>query len=166
MPPADPNAPIGTVPPATAFAGTLAQNGKDGGLGGLPDFSHNADPAFALAQNSVPSKPGAGAPGAPLGMNPLTNGYLLPQSDKPAAPGQATGAADPAQQNDTIGARDYWHRLWDQYHGGSLKGGSLSQRSQDELGQPLPGTAPPPGAAVPPGLVQFQPDPAAQPPAP
>jgi hypothetical protein len=166
-PPADPNAPIGTVPPLTSFAGTLAQNGKPTGLGGLPDAAGATDPSVVLGQNAVPSKPGAAAAGTPLNLNPLTNGYLLPQSDKPAAPGQASGVgADPATQNDAIGGREYWHRLWDQYHSGGLKGGSLSQRPQQDLGQPLPGTAPAPGAAVPPGLVQFQPDPAAPPPAP
>lgn len=30
----------------------------------------------------------------------------------------------------------------------------------DQLGQALPGTAPPPGTALPPGLAQFQPEPA------
>ena len=40
-----------------------------------------------------------------------------------------------------------------------LKGGLLGQMPQEQLGEPLPGTAPPPGTDVPPGLVQFQPDP-------
>lgn len=34
---------------------------------------------------------------------------------------------------------------------------------EDQLGQALPGTAPPPGTALPPGLVQFLPDPVGAP---
>jgi hypothetical protein len=41
-----------------------------------------------------------------------------------------------------------------------LKGGLLGQMPQEQLGEPLPGTAPPPGTAVSPGLEQYLPDPA------
>jgi hypothetical protein len=37
---------------------------------------------------------------------------------------------------------------------------ALGRMPRVELGQPLPGTAPPPGTAIPLGLVQFLPDPA------
>lgn len=40
----------------------------------------------------------------------------------------------------------------------------LGRMPRDQLGQPLPGTAPPPGTALPPGLAQFYQDPAAVPP--
>lgn len=42
----------------------------------------------------------------------------------------------------------------------ALLHGSLGRMPGAELGQPLPGTAPPPGTAIPPGLVQYF-DPAA-----
>lgn len=37
--------------------------------------------------------------------------------------------------------------------------GSLGRMPGDELGQPLPGTAPPPGTSIPPGIEHFLPDP-------
>jgi hypothetical protein len=54
-------------------------------------------------------------------------------------------------------------RYIDMYRAGMLKGGLLGQMPQQQLGESLPGTAPPPGTNIPPGLVQFQPDPAAPP---
>ena len=49
---------------------------------------------------------------------------------------------------------------------GLLKGGLLGQSPQEQLGEPLPGTAPPPGTNIPPGLVQYLPDPPPPPDAP
>ena len=43
-------------------------------------------------------------------------------------------------------------RMW--YRDGRLKGGLLGQMPQQQLGEPLPGTAPPPGTVISPGLVQ------------
>ena len=49
----------------------------------------------------------------------------------------------------------------DAYKGAhALLHGSMGRMPGTELGQPLPGTAPPPGTAIPPGLVQYF-DPAA-----
>ena len=42
--------------------------------------------------------------------------------------------------------------------------GALGRMPGAELGQPLPGTAPPPGTNIPPGLEQFYVDPASLPP--
>ena len=52
-------------------------------------------------------------------------------------------------------------RYIDMYRAGMLKGGLLGQVPQEQLGEALPGTAPPPGTNIPPGLGQFLPDPAA-----
>jgi hypothetical protein len=43
------------------------------------------------------------------------------------------------------------HALWH---------GAMGKLTPDQLGEPLPGTAPPPGTAIPQGLVDFLPDPA------
>ena len=49
---------------------------------------------------------------------------------------------------------DGWKGLHAMLHG------ALGRMPGAELGQPLPGTAPPPGTAIPLGLVEFLPDPA------
>ena len=43
-------------------------------------------------------------------------------------------------------------RYIDMYRAGMLKGGLLGQVPQEQLGEPLPGTAPPPGTNLPPGV--------------
>ena len=73
----------------------------------------------------------------------------------------------PGQENADVSRREWFGRYIDLYRDGRLKGGLLAQMPQEQLGEPLPGTAPPPGTNVPPGLVQFLPepvDPAAPPP--
>jgi hypothetical protein len=55
-------------------------------------------------------------------------------------------------------------RYIDMYRAGMLKGGLLGQVPQDQLGEPLPGTAPPPGTNVPSGLGEFLPGPGDAPP--
>ena len=82
----------------------------------------------------------------------------------PRRPASASSSTSlPAQENADVSRREWLGRYIDMYRAGMLKGGLLGQMPQEQLGEPLPGTAPPPGTNIPPGLVQFQPDPAAPP---
>jgi hypothetical protein len=65
-----------------------------------------------------------------------------------------------------VSRREWFGRYIDMYRAGMLKGGLLGQMPQQQLGEPLPGTAPPPGTNIPSGLSQFLPDPADAPPPP
>jgi hypothetical protein len=165
--PADPAPPVpppAPVPPVVDAL--LAQNGSPAaGLGGIPDLTGNGtrDMLGLLGQTALPAPPGVD-PGTPPEAYPLNNGYLLPQNVAPSAPYQGTvvGVA-PGQENADTGASDYLQRLYASYQQGGLGGAMLGQRSVDQLGEPLPGTAPPPGTPMPAGLGQNLPD---QPPTP
>jgi hypothetical protein len=114
-----------------------------------------------LGQNAVPSAPGAG-PGTPPNLNVFNNAYGAGALNlTPAAPGkgQQFGVA-PGDENADVNKRKWLGRYIDEYRAGDLKGGLLGQMPQEQLGQPLPGTAPPPGTVIPAGPVQFLPDPA------
>jgi len=150
----------------------LAQRGADpsaptGLLGvplGVPGLTHDT----VLGQNSVPSAPGAG-PGTVPHLSVFNNQYGMAQCLVPSAPGQCHQFdVEPGQENADITPHDWLHRYIDMYHDGRLRGGSLSQWNQQQLGEPLPGTAPPPGTNIPPGLGQYYepPEPAAAPPPP
>jgi hypothetical protein len=144
--PADPAVPV--PPPApqpstidTTLAGVSAVSGSGSG----------AD--FLLSQNPVPAVPG-GQPGTFADVNALnTTQYLLPQNFMLSAPDQGTlygvapGGGNASFIDEVKGAHALWH-------------GGLGKLSEDQLGQPLPGTAPPPGTAIPPGVVDYLPDPA------
>jgi hypothetical protein len=165
--PSDPAPP--NVPPPSHMFNPLAQNGTDPGIAGLPamgglpggwpDTSGNTPNEYVLSQNPVPEAPG-GAPATPVHMNPFNNQYLLPQNLEPAAPGQGELFEIPqGQENADIAPIDYLRRLWHQYQEGYLEGGMLGQMPHEQLGEPLPGTAPPPGTTVPVGLGQNLPEP-------
>jgi hypothetical protein len=176
--PADPAAPPPPPPPPGVGAvipvigapmgpeglNVLAQRGQDGVPGGLglPAVT-GLDLTTALGQNAVPSPPGAG-PGTIPDLNPFNNGYGVQQCLKPSAPGKCDefGVA-PEDQNADVSRRQWLGRYFDMQRAGMLKGGMLGQLSPEQLGEPLPGTAPPPGTRIPQGLDQFQPDPAAPP---
>jgi hypothetical protein len=117
------------------------------------------DATTLLGQNAVPSAPGAG-PGAPPNLNIFNNAYGVQQNIKPAAPGQGEQFdVAPGDENADVSRREWLGRYVDMYRAGMLKGGLLGQMPQEQLGEPLPGTAPPPGTNIPPGLVQFLPPP-------
>ena len=147
--------------------GLLAQNGQPANPAalGAPPVT-GLDLTTVLGQNPVPSPPGAN-PGAIPNLNPFNNGYGVQQCLKPSAPGQCQefGVA-PGEENNDVTGRTYLGRYFDMYHAGLLKGGSLSQLPPEQLGEPMPGTAPPPGTNIPKGLDQFQPDPTPPPGAP
>lgn len=166
---ADPTAP---GPPVPGIGEPLGPNGLDvlaqtgqapAGPLGLPAIP-GVDATTVLGQNAVPSAPGA-AVGTPPDLRVFNNAYGVPQNEVPSAPGsRAQFDVAPGQENADVTGREWLGRYIDLYRDGRLRGALLGQLPQEQLGQPLPGTAPPPGTNIPPGLVQFLPDPAAPPP--
>ncbi|WP_370333885.1 hypothetical protein [Mycolicibacterium hippocampi] len=147
-PPADPAVPAppevsGPSPPL--LGGPSEQRGSL--LPGLP-----ADPSqYLLGQNPVPAAPG-GPPGTPPDLEAFNNAHLLPQNLVPSGPGEgAISDGVPGAENTDLSRIDVARRLWHLYEGGYLRGSLLGQMPQDQLGEPLPGTAPPPGTSLPPG---------------
>ena len=162
--PAPPTGPL--PPPGTSLGSVLAQNGSaPTGPLGLPDLSaHSLE--LILGQNSAPAAPGAGTAVVAPDLQAFDNQYLLPQNVTPAAPGHGTPAAgigsdDPNASN---GRLAMLRRLHAMYQSGGLDGALLGQRPAEQLGDPLPGTAPGPEIYLPPGLGQNLSDP--PPPAP
>jgi hypothetical protein len=146
-PPPDPAAWDPAAPPQTA-------------LGTMSAVLNQSTPSptgfdLLLSQTSVPGTPG-GQPPAPPDLSVVnTLPYLFGPNEKLSEQGQqsmySAGATDlnaPAPTG-RIDAFQRAHGLW---HEG------LGRLDQGQLGQPLPGTAPPPGTNLPPGPVQFLPD--------
>ncbi|MBI3690134.1 MAG: hypothetical protein HY239_05585 [Mycolicibacterium aromaticivorans] len=153
--PGDPTMPVPVpVPPNASVGSVLAQSGEPAaGPLGLPDLSAYA-PGLLLGQNPVPSAPGAANAVAPPDLHALNNQYLLPQNVAPAAPGQ--GEPDigigPSVEQPGTGRLAFLRRLHAMYSDGALDGALLGQVPYEQLGEPLPGTAPGPEVNVPPGL--------------
>ena len=163
-PPPGPPLPGFGTPLGPAGLGVLAQTGEDpfpGALGAPPITG--LDRTTVLGQNAVPSAPGPD-PGVIPNLNPFNNAYGVQQCLVPSAPGKCEQFdVAPGDENADVTRRQWLGRYIDMYRAGMLKGGLLGQMPQEQLGEALPGTAPPPGTNIPPGLVQFQPDPAAPP---
>lgn len=166
-PPPGPPVPGLGAPLGPGGLNVLAQNGQQpapGALGAPPVIG--LDQTTVLGQNPVPAAPGVD-PGVVPNLNPFNNAYGVGQCLTPSAPGQCEQFdVAPGEQNADVSRREWFGRYIDMYRAGMLKGGLLGQTPQEQLGEPLPGTAPPPGTNVPPGLVQFQPDPPLLPPPP
>lgn len=170
LPPPPPPAPGPSLP----LLGPLGPNGlavlgqtgqPAAGSFGIPSVT-GLDPSTVLGQNAIPSAPGAG-PGTPPNLNIFNNGYGIPQYLVPSAPGEGVVFdVPPGQENSDVSRREWFGRWIDMYRAGQLEGGMLGQRPQEQLGQPLPGTAPPPGVNLPPGPGQFYVPPGAEPPPP
>jgi hypothetical protein len=162
-----PPVPVIGAPLGPTGLGVLAQNGQPGdpaALGAPPVVG--MDQTTVLGQNAIPSAPGAG-PGVVPNLNPFNNAYGPQQCLVPSAPGKCEQFdVAPGDENNDVSRREWLGRYIDMYRAGMLKGGLLGQVPQEQLGEPLPGTAPPPGTNIPPGLVQFQPDPPPPPGAP
>ena len=163
QPPPDPaagSAPTGLIPPIASIRNVLAQNGSAAaGPLGLPDLSAYSS-SLVLGQNPVPAAPGAtDAPVVP-NLSAFNAGYLLPQNLTPAAPGQGTSAPGigPDQDSPSAGRIAFLRRLHEMYQAGALKGAFLGQLPKEQLGEPLPGTAPGAGIYIPPGLGQLVPE--------
>lgn len=152
--PALPPQPVGPAIPGIGLP--LAPQGI-----GLPPGTVGMDLGTVLGQQAVPSPPGAG-PGTPPNLSIFNNLYApLPQYLEPSAPGEGVqlGVA-PGQENANISPLEWFGRFADLYRDGRLRGGILGQMPEGQLGQPLPGVAPPPGTNIPPGLVEYLPTPA------
>ena len=168
-PPPPPGSPVPVLgaPLGPQGLDVLAQNGQEqnpAALGAPPITG--LDQTTVLGQNAVPSAPGAG-PGVVPNLNPFNNAYGPQQCMVPSAPGKCEQFdVAPGDENNDVTRREWLGRYIDMYRAGMLKGGLLGQVPQEQLGEPLPGTAPPPGTNIPPGLVQFQPDPPPPPGAP
>jgi hypothetical protein len=155
--------PVGYVPPRSGIGNVLAQSdaGRTGPLG-LPDLA-SYTPGLLLGQNAVPSAPGAPATVTAPDLRAFNGDYLLPQNVAPAAPGQGVAADGfgPTPQDPGTGRIAFLRRLHGMYQDGGLAGAFLGQVPDEQLGEPLPGTAPATGIYLPPGLGQNLPDPAA-----
>jgi hypothetical protein len=166
-PPPGPTIPMLGAPLGPQGLGVLAQNGQEqnpAALGAPPVFG--LDQTTVLGQNAVPAAPGAD-PGVVPNLNPFNNAYGPQQCLVPSAPGKCEQFdVAPGDENADVSRREWLGRYIDMYRAGMLKGGLLGQTPQEQLGEPLPGTAPPLGTNIPPGLVQFQPDPPPPPGAP
>ncbi|TRW88947.1 hypothetical protein FK535_01340 [Mycolicibacterium sp. 018/SC-01/001] len=165
--PQGPTIPVIGAPLGPQGWNMLAQAGEPSvpGMLGAPPIS-GIDRTTVLGQNAVPSAPGAG-PGVVPNLRAFNNAYGVPQNEVPSAPGQGQQFdVAPGDENADVNGRTWLGRYIDLYRDGRLRGSLLGQLPQQQLGEPLPGTAPPPGTNIPPGLVQFLPDPAAPPPPP
>lgn len=163
-PPPGPSVPVLGAPLGPGGLGVLAQNGTAGvpGALGAPNVS-GLDSTTVLGQNVAPTAPGMN-PGTPPNLNVFNNAYGPQQCLVPSAPGECEQFdVAPGQENADVSRREWLGRYVDMYRAGQLKGGLLGQVPQEQLGEALPGTAPPPGTNIPPGLGQFLPDPAAPP---
>ncbi|MHA7661879.1 hypothetical protein [Mycolicibacterium sp. HS_4_1] len=170
------NMPVLGAPLGAAGVNVLGQRSNNtdpaaappAGVLGLPPGTPGLSADTVLGQNAAPSAPGGGTGTVP-NLNPFNNAYGVQQCLKPSAPGKCEEfGVDPGQENADISPHDWVHRYIDMYHDGRLRGGSLSQWNQQQLGEALPGTAPPPGTNIPPGLAQYYepPDPPVAPGAP
>src|SRR5262249_31438464 len=161
-PPPGPTIPLIGAPLAPHGLGMSARTRRASvpGALGAPEVS-GLDRYSVLGQNPLPSPPGA-APGVVPNLNVFNNAYGVAQCLKPSAPGQCEQFdVAPGDENADVTRRQWFGRYIDMYRAGMLKGGLLAQMPQEQLGEPLPDTAPPPGTNIPPGLMQFLPDPAA-----
>ncbi|WP_163744540.1 hypothetical protein [Mycolicibacterium madagascariense] len=168
--PGDPPPPAPDQGPVLPLVGTplgaqgldmLAQRGQPGvpGALGAPQVV-GLDAASVLGQNPVPEAPN-GQLGTVPNLNVFNNAYGAQElNDVPSAPGQGTqfGVA-PGAENDDVRKGTWFGRWIDLQRAGRTYGG-LGQAPRQQLGEPLPGTAPPPGTVIPPGLVDYLPDPA------
>jgi hypothetical protein len=155
--------PPGYIPPRSGIGSVLAQSGAEpAGPLGLPNLSAYA-PSLVLGQYTVPSAPGADTAVAAPDLRAFDSDYLLPQNVAPAAPGQGVAADGfgPSPQDPGTGRLAFLRRLHGMYQDGGLAGAFLGQVPDEQLGEPLPGTAPAPGIYLPPGLGQNLPDSAA-----
>ncbi|WP_082931694.1 hypothetical protein [Mycolicibacterium setense] len=168
-PPPGPEVPLmGGAPLGPGGLSVLGQTGTDTAPGrlGVPN-GVDMSPGALLGQYTAPSAPGGPPPTEAPNLRAFNNGNFFPQNEKPAAPGQGTmvGVA-PGQENADISGLDWMRQMHTLYRNGNLRGAALGQLPKEQLGQPLPGTAPPPGTNIPQGLAENLPDPAAPPPAP
>ena len=146
---AAPGAPVSAAAPGAPdpFATTSTVT-KQNPLSAFADVLAQASPDSVLAPLTAPGAAAAPDPLAAAGLL-MPQNYRMPTGELPSPYVLATGVPPgPFARVDGVkGLRAMIH-------------GALGRMPGVELGQPLPGTAPPPGTAIPLGLVQFLPDPA------
>ncbi len=124
----------------------LGQTGTDTAPGrlGVPN-AVDMSPGALLGQYTAPAAPGGPPPTEAPNLRAFNNGNFFPQNEKPAAPGQGTqvGVA-PGQENADISGLDWMRQMHTLYRNGNLRGAALGQLPKEQLGEPLPGTAPRP----------------------
>jgi len=148
VPPPDPvllaEVPVVDVAPADPFV-TNSQVTKQSPITAFADVLAQASPDVLLA--TAPGSAPAPDPLASVGML-MPRNYRMPTADNPSPYVLATGVAP-----GPFARVDGWKGVHAMGHA------ALGRMPGVELGQPLPGTAPPPGTAIPLGLVEFLPDP-------
>ncbi len=146
--PADPLVPAPAPAPAPApqdmIGQALAQLSQSSPLNPLNALN---DVPVLLGQAALPPGAIGGGPAAdPLALAES----LMPQNYRMPTPDQMSPYALAPNTTPSPFARiDAWKGVHALLHGG------LGRMPGDELGQPLPGTAPPPDSNLPPGLEQF-----------
>lgn len=150
-------APPPPPPGPTAMLGQVSQALQSNPVAAMKDLLASSPQQPLLGQAPLP--PGT-ITGGPPAANPLDAAQLLsPRNFRMPGPDQVGPYALAPNDNPSPFARiDAWKGVHAMVHG------SLGRMPGDELGQALPGTAPPPGTALPPGLEQFYVDPALLPP--
>ncbi len=152
-PPADPAVVPQTELAPQALLGQFAQVAQSNPFATMQQYL--ADSPQPPLLGMAPPPPGS-APGSdPLSMSQLLDprNFRMPTSDQ-ASP-YALAPNDNPSPFDRVNAFKGVH---------ALTHSNLGRMPGDQLGQPLPGTAPPPGTNIPAGLEQFYVDPAAAPP--
>lgn len=137
--------PGAAVPPGPVPAPTAAQQTKSNPMGSLVDLLG----AAAAGTPLYPAAPQGGPSSDPLASVGLLmpQNFGMPTGDQPSP--YALGENTPSP----------FARI-DAYQGVyALLHSALGRMPGDQLGQPLPGTAPPAGTALPPGLMQNLPAP-------
>ena len=162
--PADP-APVGPVP--AEAAPVEAAPPPDAAGPGVPLLlpagqGLSVNPVQAIT-DYLTQAPGAAAgnpapPGAPTADPLAAVGLLMPQNFGMPDDGQISPYTLSPNTPSGFARVDAYQGVHALLHSG------LGRMPRDQLGQPLPGTAPPPGTALPPGLVEYYLDPAAAPP--
>ncbi len=154
-PPAVPVLPAEAVPPAptpTNMLGQFAQVAESNPVGAFTDMLAKSPQPPVIGLAPVPPETVSSGP-AP---NPLALlQMLMPQSYRvPAAEQASPYPLAPNVTPSPFARIDAWKGMY------ALGRAGLGRMPGDELGQPLPGTAPPPGSNLPPGLEQFYEPPA------
>jgi hypothetical protein len=143
-PPGDQTNPVAPPPPglndALANPVTAILGDPAGPPGGAP-----VD--LLLSQYQVPSVPGEQPQGLDINQAITGNAYLLPQNYANPTPGDGspygTAPGTITDRPDLISSLKGAHGLWH---------GAMGRLDPSQLGEPLPGTAPPPGTNIPQGL--------------
>ncbi|MGY4712520.1 hypothetical protein ACXDF8_23670 [Mycolicibacterium sp. CBM1] len=152
-PPVDPALPVDPAPPPPAQGLLPPQAAISDSLNGFANYiAGDAGQQLLLGQTPTPAVAGT-APASPPSVDILDGAQMLmPQNYRVPTPDQTS----PYQL--APGVPGPFARV-DAYKGvHAMLHGALGRMPADQLGQPLPGTAPPPGTNIPAGPEQFLPD--------